>query len=90
MAHCPYDKLTDLELELDGIRAWPNIVEMSQGVFYVKSKPFLHFHEKDGQRWADCKVGTSWQKIEVPFGAKKMGRAAFLKAAKKLYEAMYP
>ena len=37
--------LDELEPFLERLRAVPGLVEKTRGVFYVRSKPFLHFHE---------------------------------------------
>jgi hypothetical protein len=89
MAHCPYDKLADLEPVVDSVRGWPGIKEKSPGVFYLKSTPFLHFHEKDGARWADARDGKNWgEPIEVPFKATKAVREKFHKEVRRRYEGM--
>jgi hypothetical protein len=84
MAHCPYSELADLEPALREIRTWPDVREPSPGVFYVKRLPFLHFHIKDGVRWADARKGAKWgPKIPAPRAAWK----TFLAAARRYYRA---
>ncbi len=86
MAHCPFAKLADLSKELDSVRAWESVREPKPGIFYFKSKPFLHFHEKDGRRWADVRDGTEWGKpLEIPFAASSNARSKFLSDVKKRY-----
>lgn len=83
MAHTKPEQLKDLELELDALRALENVREKSKGVFYFKSLPFLHFHDKDGARWADLKLkGGGWKKLEIGFDAGKAERVKFLRDAK--------
>ncbi len=87
MAHCPYDHLQDLEEELEEIRSWPGIREKSPGVFYVRSAAFLHFHEKEGERWADARRGKTWgPKLRIPFGAGVAARSRFLSAVREYHE----
>lgn len=82
MAHCPYSDLADLEPALAEIRTWKDIREKSPGVFYLKRTPFLHFHIKDGVRWADARCGKDW-------GPKIVLRTPpdFLRKAKRCYAA---
>jgi hypothetical protein len=82
MAHTKPEQLADLEQELEALRALAGLREKSPGVFYLRSLPFLHFHDKHGVRWADMKVkGGGWQKLEIDFKAGKAARARFLKEA---------
>ena len=79
MAHCPYELLQDLTAELDKIRALPSLREPKPGIFYMKSDGFLHFHIKDGKRWADVKQAGKWLSIDIPLKATAKQRAAFLR-----------
>jgi len=88
MAHTIAADLIDLAAELAELRVLPGLKEKSMGTFYFKSTSFLHFHKKDGKRWADVKVGGSWQSVHVDFGASAAARARFLKAAKAAHAAM--
>jgi hypothetical protein len=89
MAHCPFEKLADLLPVLAEIRLWEGIREKSPGVFYFKSIPFLHFHEKDGRRWADVRAGRSWgAPIDVPFKSTAAARRAFTSEVRKRYALM--
>lgn len=83
MAHTKPEDLRDVEQELEALRALENVREKSKGVFYYKSLPFLHFHDKQGARWADLKLrGGGWRKLEIGFGASKAERARFLREAR--------
>jgi hypothetical protein len=87
MAHCPYNILEDLNSQLDEIRDWDKIKENSPGTFYLKSKPFLHFHiNKEDRRWADVKKDGKWPEIEVPFKASLTNRKKFLAQIKKYFK----
>ena len=89
MAHCPYEKLADLEAVLDAVRSWPAIKEKGQGIFYLKSTPFMHFHEKDGDRWADVREGKAWgEKLEIAFNSSKTKRDRFQKEVRRRYDLM--
>ena len=65
MAHTKPEDLRDLEQELEALRALQNVREKSKGVFYYKSLPFLHFHDKDGARWADLKLKGGGRTIAI-------------------------
>ena len=86
MARCPYAKLEDLENELDDIRNWEFIKEPKPGIFYLRSKPFMHFHTEDGKRWADVRSGLDWgPQIEIPFKASAKYGKTFLTRVEKCY-----
>jgi hypothetical protein len=88
MAHCPPEALDDIGDVLDAVRAWDGIKEKSFACFYLKAKGFLHFHVKDGERWADVRCGKAWgEPIPLAPGASRPARMAFLKAARRYYEA---
>ena len=87
MAHCPFDKLDDLTDVLEAVRLWDKVKEKGPAVFYVGSTPFLHFHLKDGRRWADVRAGKDWgPSLEIPLGAKRLVRAAFLREVRRCYD----
>ena len=60
MGHAKAEDLLDIADVVDEIRALPGVVERSPGIFYIGSAPFLHFHTRAGERWADAKVGCDW------------------------------
>lgn len=88
MAHTKPENLTDLSREFAEIRALPSIIEKSAGIFYFKSVSFLHFHDKDGNRWADVKRSGSWERIDAPFGLTATARKNFLRAVRLAYGEM--
>ena len=87
--HCPYDKLGDLEACFDDIRSWPETRESKPGVFYIKRLAFLHFHiDKQERRWADIREGALWgSEHDIPIDAGSAAKRAFLKEARRRYEA---
>ncbi len=56
MGHTKLELIGDLAFELAALRLLPGIKEKKPGIFYFKALPFLHFHDKDGVRWADIKA----------------------------------
>lgn len=79
MRHARADALDQLEPLLAQLRALPGMVEKSRGVFYRKSKSFLHFHEDPKGLFADIRTadGSDFDRIDVTDEA---GRAALLAA----------
>lgn len=87
MGHTRPDQLKDLQTTLDEIRNWVGIKETAANIFYLKSKPFLHFHDKDGRRWADVRDGGTWGKqLDVPFESSATQRCAFLEEVRRRYQ----
>ena len=81
MGHASHEDLLDLEDVLCQLRKLPGISERSHGIFYLKRVPFLHFHTKDGNRWADVKAGAKWgPEIPIPFLCGPRLKQRFLRA----------
>lgn len=90
MAHCPFEKLSDLESELNEVRKLPSIKEAKPGIFYLKSQSFLHFHTKGDRRWADARDGKVWgSEIEIPFDSTRAQKAAFLKEVRRRHSVVF-
>lgn len=80
MAHCPPQLLDDLAALLAEVRTWPGVVEKKPGVFYVRGRPFLHFHlVEGGRRRADIKGRDGRQPIDLPPPIGAARRRAFLR-----------
>jgi hypothetical protein len=56
------DQLADL---LDDLRSVPELVEKSRGVFYRRSKAFLHFHEDPSGLHADVRIAGDFERFRV-------------------------
>ena len=70
----PRCNVDELDHILDGLRGLPELDEVKPGVFYVKRKAFLHFHESADARHADVRDGKDWgQPIELPLGQVSKG-----------------
>jgi hypothetical protein len=88
MGHARDEDLRDLEDVLSAIRTWQGISEPTAGIFYLRRKPFLHFHTKDGLRWADAKVGELWgSAIRIPLNCGRRAKGKFLREIRVRYEA---
>jgi hypothetical protein len=79
--HATQTALDALEPLLVELRGLPGLVEKSRGVFYRKSKAFLHFHEDPKGLFADVRDadGLDFERIDVT-GAD--GRGHLLAAAR--------
>lgn len=87
MAHCKYSDLQDLEAAFETIRTYEGVKEPKPGIFYLKSKGFLHFHIKDECRWADIRDGEAWgDKFFLPKKASRKDVQVFLKKIRDCYE----
>jgi hypothetical protein len=69
------DRLEDL---LAQIRTLPDLKEKKRGVFYRKSRGFLHFHEDPKGMFAD--ISDPDERIDVTEAA---GKAALMAAARR-------
>lgn len=87
MGHCKPEEIEDLRDILKKISQLENIKEKGFGKIYLKSKGFLHFHSKDGRRWADVRDGIGWgAEIEIPFNASKSQIDKFTSEVKKRHK----
>ncbi|MFZ1991411.1 MAG: hypothetical protein WAW96_16760 [Alphaproteobacteria bacterium] len=86
MAHAKPEHLKDLKPVLDELRGWPRLKEKSPGIFYIGSKPFLHFHIEGVRLWADVKLPDGgWTEVAA---TTKADRAAFMKRVSEYYAAL--
>lgn len=84
MAHCPPEQLDDLDDVFAELRTWPHVVEKSQGVFYVRREPFLHFHLlAGGRRRADVKGRADWVQLDLPHPVSAAARRRLLQELRR-------
>jgi hypothetical protein len=78
-------RLDGLDGILEGLRGFPDLDEVNPGVFYVRRKPFLHFHTSATARAANVKEGADWgNRIDLPSGpVSKTATAGFLREVKR-------
>ena len=69
------DRVEDLLVQL---RTLPGLVERKRGIFYRKSRGFLHFHEYPKGMFAD--ISDPQERIDVTDAT---GRAALMRAARQ-------
>lgn len=65
MKHAGAAALNVLEPLLDRIRTAPGLKEKSRGVFYLRSRAFLHFHEDPKGLFADLRTGDDFERFDV-------------------------
>lgn len=65
MKHATAAALQALSDLLDQIRAKEGIREKTLGIFYRKSKAFLHFHEDPAGLFADLSAGADFDRFPV-------------------------
>jgi hypothetical protein len=63
--HVRAEALDDLEPFLERLRAVPGLVEKKRGVFYVRSRAFLHFHEDPSGLHADVRLGPEFTRVRA-------------------------
>ena len=77
MRHARPEALDELEPVLVELRRFDDLREKSRGVFYRRSKPFLHFHEDPEGLFADLRLGpdNDFDRLRV---SEPSERAAFV------------
>jgi hypothetical protein len=79
MRHARPEDLDRLEDVLVQLRTLPGLIEKTRGVFYFKSRAFLHFHEDPKGLFADLREaggGNDFDRIDVTAAA---GQQALVK-----------
>ena len=74
MKHAAAGALEALGDLLVSLRARTGLVEKRPGIFYVKGRAFLHFHEDGTGLFADLRQGGGdWQRFPVNSPAERAG-----------------
>jgi hypothetical protein len=63
--HAGPEAIDQLEPLLVELRAVPGLVEKKRGVFYRRSKAFLHFHEDPSGLHADIRLHEEFERHRV-------------------------
>jgi hypothetical protein len=79
--HARPEDLDRLEPLLVRLRAFPTLTERSRGVFYRKSRAFLHFHADPAGLFADVRAADGFERIKVDEAA---GADSLVAQVKKL------
>jgi hypothetical protein len=65
MKHASPASLDALEELLAALCAYPALKERTRGVFYLKSRAFLHFHDDPAGLFADLRLAAEFQRFPV-------------------------
>jgi hypothetical protein len=65
MKHAGASAIEALGDLLESLRARTGLVEKRPGIFYIKGKAFLHFHEDRAGLFADLRQGGDWLRLPV-------------------------
>ena len=65
MKHATAAALDRLAALLADVRQLEHVKEKSRGVFYCRSKAFMHFHEDPAGLFADLRTGADWERMPV-------------------------
>lgn len=69
-----------MEALLAELRTLPGVRERKRGYFSRGSRAFVHFHEHEGQYFADVKLGDSFERLRVTTAGEQ---AAFIDAVRR-------
>ncbi|MGJ3250628.1 MAG: hypothetical protein ACFE0J_05800 [Elainellaceae cyanobacterium] len=65
MKHASDATLDQIEQVLTELRQCKGIKEKKRGIFYRKSKAFLHFHEDPAGIFADIRDQDDWERLPI-------------------------
>lgn len=77
--HARNDALDQLEPLLADLRKIPALTERSRGVFYRRSKAFLHFHEDPTGYHADVRLTDDFERFRVQTRAEQRALLALVR-----------
>jgi hypothetical protein len=81
MKHASQSALEQIHELIDALRAMGALKEKGRGVFYVKSRAFLHFHEDPAGLFADVRTAPVWERCPVNTRAEQKSLLAKVNAA---------
>ena len=81
MKHAQSDALDSLEPLLREIRLIPGLVERSRGVFYRRSKAFLHFHEDPSGIHADVRIDAKFERYRAETASEQLALLNMIRSA---------
>ena len=65
LKHASHQTLDLIEPLLDQLRGFGELVERKRGIWYHRSRAFLHFHEDPAGVFADLKIGPAFRRFRV-------------------------
>ena len=79
-------RLDDLKEVLRQVRSWEGVEDRGGGTFYLRRKPYLHFHiGRDGRR-ADVRRVEGWVEFDLPEPLPAGARRQFVELLREEYE----
>ena len=81
MRHASPATLDALEPLLAEIRKVAGIVEKKRGIWYLRSRGFLHFHEDPAGFFADLKTGDDYERFRVATSGERRALLARVRRA---------
>ena len=84
MKHAGAQALDALEPLLEALRAFAGLRERRRGVFYLRSRAFLHFHEDPAGLFCDVRLDPSAGFERFPVGSAAERKAVLSKVAATL------
>jgi hypothetical protein len=63
--HATSATLQEIQPLLEELRSMPGLVEKTPGIFYRKSKAFLHFHEDSSGVHAGVRFGVEFERVRA-------------------------
>ena len=63
--HARAGDLDELESVLERLRAIPGLTEKTRGVFYRRSRAYVHFHADPTGLFADLRVGDGFERYAL-------------------------
>ena len=81
MRHATTETLRKLEPLLRELRSVPGLVERRPGIFYRKSKAFLHFHEDPSGLHADVRFGEEFERVRAESRVERKALVTRVRAA---------
>ena len=81
MRHVTPAGLDELDGLLDALRTVPGLVERKRGVFYRRSRAFLHFHEDPTGLHADVRFAEEFERCRVQSPAEQQALVDRVRAA---------
>ena len=81
MKHVSTEGLDDLDDVLRRLREIDGLTEKKRGVFYRRSRAFLHFHEDPSGLYADVRLADEFERVRVTTTAERKRLLGLVRAA---------